>query len=236
MDVKRIFRGPAIWVVLAVLAVLAVMNIVGSGGGATSVDTSKIISEITAGQVQSAQVTTGSSQSVQVTLNDSAHTKQIATYLNDFQGASITDTLNKAVSDGKLSGGYNVVQSKQPWIISVLVTLLPFVLLVVVFLFLMNQMQGGGSRVMNFGKSRAKMLTKDTPKTTFADVAGVDEAIEELQEIKDFLESPAKFQAIGAKIPKGVLLYGSPGTGKTLLARAVAGEAGVPFFSISGSD
>ncbi len=106
----------------------------------------------------------------------------------------------------------------------------------VVFIFLLNQMQGGGSRVMNFGKSRAKMMTKDTPKTTFADVAGVDEAIEELQEIKDFLQAPAKFQAIGAKIPKGVLLFGPPGTGKTLLARAVAGEAGVPFFSISGSD
>jgi cell division protease FtsH len=97
-------------------------------------------------------------------------------------------------------------------------------------------MQGGGSRVMNFGKSRAKLMTKDTPKTTFADVAGADEAIEELQEIKEFLQNPAKFQAIGAKIPKGVLLYGPPGTGKTLLARAVAGEAGVPFYSISGSD
>ncbi|HXR71481.1 ATP-dependent zinc metalloprotease FtsH [Actinocrinis sp.] len=230
MDVKRIFRGPAIWVVLAVLAVLAVMNIVSSGGGATSVDTSKIINEIKANQVKSAQVTTGSSQSVQVTLNDG--TKQVATYLNDQQGANITTMLDNA----KLTDGYNVVQSKQPWIISVLVTLLPFVLLVIVFLFLMNQMQGGGSRVMNFGKSRAKMITKDTPKTTFADVAGVDEAIEELQEIKEFLESPAKFQAIGAKIPKGVLLYGQPGTGKTLLARAVAGEAGVPFFSISGSD
>jgi cell division protease FtsH len=236
MDVKRIFRGPAIWVVLAVLAVLAVMNIVSSGGGATAVDTSKIISEINNGQVKSAQVTTGSSQTVQVTLNDAAGTKQVTTYLNDYQGANITAALDKAVASDKLSGGYNVVQSKQPWIISVLVTLLPFVLLVVVFLFLMNQMQGGGSRVMNFGKSRAKMITKDTPKTTFADVAGVDEAIEELQEIKDFLESPAKFQAIGAKIPKGVLLYGQPGTGKTLLARAVAGEAGVPFFSISGSD
>jgi len=234
MDVKRIFRGPAIWVVLAVLAVLAVMNIVSSGGGATAVDTSKIISEINSGQVRSAQVTTGSSQTVQVTLADG--TKQVTTYLNDYQGASITGILDTAVKGGKLTGGYNVVQSKQPWIISVLVTLLPFVLLVVVFLFLMNQMQGGGSRVMNFGKSRAKMITKDTPKTTFADVAGVDEAIEELQEIKDFLESPAKFQAIGAKIPKGVLLYGQPGTGKTLLARAVAGEAGVPFFSISGSD
>ncbi|HZP51722.1 ATP-dependent zinc metalloprotease FtsH [Actinocrinis sp.] len=234
MDVKRIFRGPAIWVVLAVLAVLAVMNIVSSGGGATSVDTSKIIAEINAGQVKSAQVTTGSSQSVQVTLNDG--TKQIATYLNDQQGAEIAGLLDKQVAAGHVSDGYNVVQSKQPWIISVLVTLLPFVLLVIVFLFLMNQMQGGGSRVMNFGKSRAKMITKDTPKTTFADVAGVDEAIEELQEIKEFLESPAKFQAIGAKIPKGVLLYGQPGTGKTLLARAVAGEAGVPFFSISGSD
>ncbi len=101
---------------------------------------------------------------------------------------------------------------------------------------MLNQMQGGGSRVMNFGKSRAKLITKDTPKTTFADVAGADEAIEELQEIKEFLQNPAKFQAIGAKIPKGVLLYGPPGTGKTLLARAVAGEAGVPFYSISGSD
>ena len=100
----------------------------------------------------------------------------------------------------------------------------------------MNQMQGGGSRVMNFGKSKAKIVTKDMPKTTFADVAGADEAVEELDEIKDFLQDPAKFQAVGAKIPKGVLLYGPPGTGKTLLARAVAGEAGVPFYSISGSD
>ena len=100
----------------------------------------------------------------------------------------------------------------------------------------MNQMQGGGSRVMQFGKSRAKLATKDTPKVTFADVAGADEAVEELHEIKEFLAEPAKFLAVGAKIPKGVLLYGPPGTGKTLLARAVAGEAGVPFYSISGSD
>ena len=104
------------------------------------------------------------------------------------------------------------------------------------FWFLMSQMQGGGSKVMQFGKSKAKLANKDTPKVTFADVAGVDEAVEELLEIKEFLETPAKFQAIGAKIPKGVLLYGPPGTGKTLLARAVAGEAGVPFYSISGSD
>ena len=104
------------------------------------------------------------------------------------------------------------------------------------FLFLMNNVQGGGGRVMQFAKSKAKLITKDMPKTTFADVAGCEEAIEELGEIKEFLQEPAKFQAVGAKIPKGVLLYGQPGTGKTLLARAVAGEAGVPFYSISGSD
>ena len=100
----------------------------------------------------------------------------------------------------------------------------------------MNQVQGGGSKVMSFGKSRAKRMSVDSPKITFRDVAGVDEAVEELHEIKEFLENPKKFQALGARIPKGVLLYGPPGTGKTLLARAVAGEAGVPFFSISGSD
>jgi cell division protease FtsH len=100
----------------------------------------------------------------------------------------------------------------------------------------MNQMQGGGSKVMSFGKSRAKRMSPDSPKVTYKDVAGTDEAVEELQEIKEFLENPKKFQALGARIPKGVLLYGPPGTGKTLLARATAGEAGVPFFSISGSD
>jgi cell division protease FtsH len=117
---------------------------------------------------------------------------------------------------------------------SLLLSLLPIVLLLFLLFFFMGQMQGG--RVMQFGKSKAKMLTKDMPTTTFADVAGADEAVEELEEIKAFLKEPAKFQALGAKIPKGVLLYGPPGTGKTLLARAVAGEAGVPFFSISGSD
>src|SRR6185437_5557415 len=111
---------------------------------------------------------------------------------------------------------------------SLLYTLLPIVLLGGLFFFLMNSMQGGGNRVMSFGRSKAKLVSKDTPKTTFADVAGADEAVEELHEIKEFLANPAKFQAIGAKIPKGVLLYGPPGTGKTLLARAVAGEAGVP--------
>jgi cell division protease FtsH len=130
--------------------------------------------------------------------------------------------------DSKAVGG-------SPWW-SLLTSLLPFVLLFGFWIFLMNQVQGGGSKVMSFGKSRAKRMTPDSPKIGFKDVAGVDEAVEELHEIKEFLENPKKFQALGARIPKGVLLYGPPGTGKTLLARAVAGEAGVPFFSISGSD
>ena len=120
--------------------------------------------------------------------------------------------------------------------LGIVLNLLPFILIIVLFFFLFQQMQGGGSKVMSFGRSRAKLMTKDQPRVTFKDVAGIDEAVEELQEIRDFLANPAKFQALGAKIPKGVLLYGPPGAGKTLLAKAVAGEAGVPFFSISGSD
>ncbi|MEA2516871.1 MAG: cell division protease FtsH [Actinomycetota bacterium] len=122
------------------------------------------------------------------------------------------------------------------FLLTALFQFLPIILIVGFFVFLMQQMQGGGNRVMSFGKSKARLVTKDQPKITFADVAGLDEAVEELHEIKEYLEAPQKFQAMGAKIPKGVLLYGPPGTGKTLLARAVAGEAGVPFFSISGSD
>src|SRR5438477_2337863 len=131
---------------------------------------------------------------------------------------------------------YNVESEKSSAFWSLLGYILPFVIFLGFWIFLMNQVQGGGSKVMSFGKSRAKRLSADSPKITFRDVAGVDEAVEELHEIKEFLENPKKFQAVGARIPKGVLLYGPPGTGKTLLARAVAGEAGVPFFSISGSD
>ncbi|HYM46776.1 MAG TPA: ATP-dependent metallopeptidase FtsH/Yme1/Tma family protein, partial [Solirubrobacteraceae bacterium] len=131
---------------------------------------------------------------------------------------------------------YNVESEKSSVLLSLLTYILPFVIFLGFWIFLMNQVQGGGSKVMSFGKSRAKRLSADSPKITFRDVAGVDEAVEELHEIKEFLENPKKFQALGARIPTGVLLYGPPGTGKTLLARAVAGEAGVPFFSISGSD
>jgi cell division protease FtsH len=131
---------------------------------------------------------------------------------------------------------FNVESEKSSALLSLLTYIIPFLLFFGFWIFLMNQVQGGGSKVMSFGKSRAKRLSADSPKITFRDVAGVDEAVEELHEIKEFLENPKKFQALGARIPTGVLLYGPPGTGKTLLARAVAGEAGVPFFSISGSD
>ncbi|MEY4993232.1 MAG: hypothetical protein RIS82_354, partial [Actinomycetota bacterium] len=123
-----------------------------------------------------------------------------------------------------------------PWYLALLGTLLPFIIIGAIFWFLMSGLQGGNSRVMNFGKSKAKLISKEQSNVTFADVAGADEALEELQEIKEFLKEPEKFQKLGAKIPRGVLLYGPPGTGKTLVAKAVAGEAGVPFFAISGSD
>jgi cell division protease FtsH len=148
------------------------------------------------------------------------------------------DRYTDEITDLTIKGGVNLPVDNQKdslWV-TLLFNFAPFVLIIGVIAFFMNQAQGGGNRVMSFGKARPKMVNKDTPKVTFADVAGVDEAIEELQEIKDFLENPQKFRQMGAKIPKGVLLFGPPGTGKTLLARAVAGEAGVPFFSISGSD
>ncbi len=142
--------------------------------------------------------------------------------------------LEKELKGAKIP--YNTEASKNSVILSLLTYVLPFLIFFGIWIFLLNQVQGGGSKVMSFGKSRAKRLSADSPKITFRDVAGVDEAVEELHEIKEFLENPKKFQALGARIPTGVLLYGPPGTGKTLLARAVAGEAGVPFFSISGSD
>ncbi|TQJ75536.1 membrane protease FtsH catalytic subunit [Streptomyces sp. SLBN-31] len=239
MDVKRYFRGPVMWIVLAVLAVVVLMQVVGSSGGYKTVDTGQVVAAINDNKVEQAKLTTGDEQTIKVQLKSGekveGSSKIQASYIGD-QGVAIANTLQTKYQDKQIPDGYTVSPSKQNPFLGILLSLLPFVLIVVVFLFLMNQMQGGGSRVMNFGKSKAKLITKDTPKTTFADVAGCDEAVEELHEIKEFLQEPAKFQAVGAKIPKGVLLYGRPGTGKTLLARAVAGEAGVPFYSISGSD
>ncbi|MEW1721759.1 ATP-dependent zinc metalloprotease FtsH [Streptomyces sp. NPDC093109] len=239
MDVKRYFRGPVMWIVLAVLAVVVLMNVVGSGSGYKTVDTGEVVQAIDKNQAEQVKLTTGDDNVIKVDLKNGVKVKGSdkiqASYIGS-QGSQLASTLQAKFQSGDISKGYTVSPTKQSPFLSVLFSLLPFVLIVVVFLFLMNQMQGGGSRVMQFGKSKAKLITKDTPKTTFADVAGSDEAVEELHEIKEFLQEPAKFQAVGAKIPKGVLLYGPPGTGKTLLARAVAGEAGVPFYSISGSD
>ena len=240
MDVKRYFRAPVMWILLAVLAVVVLMQVVSSSAGYKTVDTSQVLTTISSGQAQSVQVTTGDSQMVKVQLKPSAEkvdgSSQIqAPYASDQFAATLQQTLQQDVTN-KTIDSYTVKVDKQNAFVGLLLSFGPILLIIVVFLFLMNQMQGGGSRVMQFGKSKAKLITKDTPKTTFSDVAGADEAVEELHEIKEFLQEPAKFQAVGAKIPKGVLLYGPPGTGKTLLARAVAGEAGVPFYSISGSD
>ncbi|WP_051761694.1 ATP-dependent zinc metalloprotease FtsH [Microbispora rosea] len=236
MDLKRFTRGPLLWILGIVLLLLLVTTMFGGGGNYTTADTSTVVQQIQQGNVKSATVV-DKDQRVELTLNrpievSGKSTDRIQALWVEGQGVQLTQALEQA----KPTQGWTVDVAKENFLVSLLVSFLPIIIIVLIFLFIMNQMQGGGSRVMNFGKSRAKLITKDTPKTTFADVAGADEAIEELQEIKEFLQAPAKFQAIGAKIPKGVLLYGPPGTGKTLLARAVAGEAGVPFYSISGSD
>ena len=232
MNAKRFFRGPLFWVLLVVLLVLLGSTLISGVGGPERVDTSQAIADIQSNQVESAVITDGD-QVLELTLKDgTVITSQYVTG----QGVDLQQLLQEKSAAGQLPGGYNIVVPQDNLLVSLLFTLLPFALLILLLFFFMSQMQGGGSRLMNFGKSKAKAVSKDMPKTTFADVAGADEAVEELQEIKEFLAEPAKFQAVGAKIPKGVLLYGPPGPGKTLLARAVAGEAGVPFFSISGSD
>src|SRR6202042_25987 len=232
MELKRIFRGPLLLVLLAVLVITITLGWANSGSSYQQADTGKVVQLIEQGKVKSA-VLTDKNQTIQVTATDG---KQYEADFITGQGQQLQQLLQTQFDKGQLTGGYTVQIPKSSALLSILATLVPYLVIALFFFFLLSQMQGGGSRVMNFGKSKAKLITKDTPKTTFADVAGADEAIEELHEIKEFLQNPAKFQAIGAKIPKGVLLYGPPGTGKTLLARAVAGEAGVPFYSISGSD
>ncbi|MGZ6825776.1 MAG: ATP-dependent zinc metalloprotease FtsH [Mycobacteriales bacterium] len=230
MNLKRYARGPALYIVLALILVVAVSSGLRGNGGYKTSDTATVLSAIESGDVVSsakANKLLDKEQLVRVELRSGK--KLQAAFLTD-QGRDFA----QAFKDKNVA--YDVTVSHQNLLVSLLLSFLPFLIILGLLFFFMNQMQGGGSRVMQFGKSKAKLVSKDTPKTTFADVAGADEAIEELQEIKEFLESPGKFQAIGAKIPKGVLLYGPPGTGKTLLARAVAGEAGVPFYSISGSD
>ena len=234
---KRIFKGPWVWIGLAVVGVLLAMQFLAPGGGYDEVTTSQMETYIADGDVDEITFIDGD-QTIEATLDDGvrdAGAKVTAAYvLGQQQG--IIAAVDAQVAQGTIEQSNS--ENPQPSLLgTLLVSFLPILLIIVIFLWLMNSMQGGGGRgVMQFGKSKAKLISKDMPKSTFEDVAGCDEAIEELGEIKEFLQEPAKFQAVGAKIPKGVLLYGQPGTGKTLLARAVAGEAGVPFYSISGSD
>lgn len=231
MDVKRIFRGPWLWIVVAVVGVLVALQYLAPNGGYDEVDTSKMASYLQGDQVKEVTFVDGD-QEIRAELDNGD--KVMASWVAG-QQRDLVNLANQGVTEKRIEK-YNVEVPRPSLLGSILATFLPFVLIILLFLFLMNQVQGGGGRVMQFAKSKAKLISKDMPKTTFSDVAGCQEAIEELGEIKEFLQEPAKFQAVGAKIPKGVLLYGPPGTGKTLLARAVAGEAGVPFYSISGSD
>jgi cell division protease FtsH len=232
VDLRKILRGPIFWIAIAVLFVLIGSSFISGIGAPTQVDTSQAISDIQAGNVDTATII-DRDQVLELTLKDGSKIR--SSYVAG-QGVNLQELLQEKSDAGQLPGGYNIVVPTESVLVTLLISLLPIALIVLLFFFLMSQMQGGGSKVMQFGKSKAKLVNKDMPQTTFADVAGAEEAVEELEEIKDFLADPGKFQAVGAKIPKGVLLYGPPGTGKTLLARAVAGEAGVPFFSISGSD
>jgi len=235
--VKRLLKGPWLWIVIAVVGVLLALQYLTPSGGYDEITTSEMRQYISSGQVKDITFVDGD-QVMKATLDqgvdrDGGDKVQAHWILGQQEG--LINLVDEQVADGTIEKSNS--ENPQPSLLgSVLATLLPFALIVFLFIFLMNQVQGGGRGVMQFAKSKAKLITKDMPKTTFSDVAGVEEAIEELGEIKEFLQEPAKFQAVGAKIPKGVLLYGPPGTGKTLLARAVAGEAGVPFYSISGSD
>ncbi|MDO9396246.1 MAG: ATP-dependent metallopeptidase FtsH/Yme1/Tma family protein, partial [Herbiconiux sp.] len=238
MVVKRIFKGPWVWIGVAVVAVVLALQFLAAGGGYDEIPTSQAQEYIAKDQVKEIKFIDGE-QKIEIELQDGVRgsgAKVSTSWVLGQQQSLIAQADAQLEANG---GKLEKLTSENPQpstLASIFFTLIPFILIIALFLWLMNSVQGGGGRVMQFGKSKAKLVSKDMPKTTFADVAGCDEAIEELGEIKEFLQEPAKFQAVGAKIPKGVLLYGAPGTGKTLLARAVAGEAGVPFYSISGSD
>ena len=225
---SRFFKSAAFPILIVIVLAILATKVIGGGSSGPHYTFGNLLQQLDNKQVQKLTLNQ-KSNSAEVTLDNGQ--KYTVGYTNGYSQTLI----NEAKTDVPAAGLNVDTNSSSIWL-SLLTYLLPVVILIVFWLFLMNQVQGGGSKVMSFGKSRAKRMSVDSPKITFRDVAGVDEAVEELHEIKEFLENPKKFQALGARIPKGVLLYGPPGTGKTLLARAVAGEAGVPFFSISGSD
>jgi len=240
MERTRFFRRPVVWIILVIAGVIALSSFFTSGPSYQRVDTSVALERLTQPGI-SKVVQKDKEQTLQIELANPEQfnkksTNKIETQYPYEVTSQVWAKVNEAKDAGRITGTINTTVSGDNIFFSLLINLLPIAILVILLLLFMSQMQGGGSRVLNFGKSKAKMVSKDMPKTTFADVAGADEAVQELEEIKDFLQNPAKYQALGAKIPKGVLLFGQPGTGKTLLARAVAGEAGVPFYSISGSD
>jgi cell division protease FtsH len=225
---RRILRTPTLWILLVAGALLLALSLANQGAPPNELTYSEFQAAVAAGDVADAKFLESSHVITGTLAGDGS------TYTTHYPGESqseIVRTLQQ--NDVPIDSD---PQNDAPILLNLIQVVLPVALLAGVLLWIMNRSQGGGGRVMQFGRSKAKLVTKDQPKTTFVDVAGVDEAIEELEEIKEYLKSPAKFQAMGAKIPRGVLLFGPPGTGKTLLARAVAGEAGVPFFSISGSD
>jgi cell division protease FtsH len=232
---NKFFRGPLVWFLVLIVALSVTFSQFQRAAAPTELTFSEFEKVVAAGEVQSIELL-DSSDALQGDRDNPAGGEPIA-YRVEFSDTIQDDRVDALIQQAVNRGADSVVNNEATGaLVGLLFSLLPFVLIFGLFFFLMQNMQGGGGKVMQFGKSKAKLVSKDAPKVTFADVAGSDEAVEELREIKDFLENPAKFQAMGAKIPKGVLLYGPPGTGKTLLARAVAGEAGVPFFSISGSD
>ena len=230
---KRLMRGPLFWIIVAIVAVSVFGQISGAGNRYEPIKTSQALDAIIKSDVESA-VLVDNSQKIRLELKSgkliNGSAKVEASYI-----ARQEPTLVDALTGNPPPKGWSVDVAKQSLLVSFLFSFFPFLLIGLLFFFLMSQAQGG-NKVFSFGKSRAKLQNNDVPQNTFADVAGADEAIAELEEIKDFLANPAKYALLGAKIPKGVLLYGPPGTGKTLLARAVAGEAKVPFYSISGSD
>jgi cell division protease FtsH len=225
---RRFFRSAAFPILIVIVLAFFAQRLLNNNSPPAPPDLSQFLAQVKTDPRSFDEVTfQPKSNNIQVKLQDGK--EYSVGYPNNYE-PQLVDTFkrNHVAFNAEGTGGSSFL--------SILTYILPFILFFGFWVFLMNQMQGGGSRVMSFGKSRAKRMSVDAPKITFRDVAGVDEAVQELHEIKEFLENPKRFQALGARIPKGVLLYGPPGTGKTLLARAVAGEAGVPFFSISGSD
>ena len=231
--VGRIFRGPLFWILVAIFAVSIFGQITSAGNRYVQIETSQALDAIARSNVDSAEIV-DKDQKLRLILKPSAAIKG-ATKVEASYVARQEPTIVDALTSNPPSKGWNVRVPSQSLLVSFLFSIIPFLLIGFLFFWMMSQAQGG-NRVFQFGKSRAKLQNNDVPQTTFKDVAGADEAIAELEEIKDFLANPDKYGVLGAKIPKGVLLFGPPGTGKTLLARAVAGEAGVPFYSISGSD